>query len=271
MKKKRVSSEVIVFLFFIILGICGFICIYYLYNKEEINDDYLMTSSTSEEETTETTLPLISEDEVKNIVNNIFIALSDGVVNNQNNTKSESCNKLGNIGYYEDMCVSSNTNCKNIWNYLAPLLMNCYYDNNYPLINGYDENNNYSEYILMNKDDFKLLNDYFEIDNKYSDYKDFDLIYSRIINNSNIDTTTKDNFKNNYSEYLNKSYKILFHTNDNIIPSKYDYLISDISYENNNYRVTIKATSKDNSISKNGIMNVDIINDHIKLGKLSFR
>ncbi len=270
MKKKKVSSDVIAFLFFIILGICAFAGICYLYNKEEINDDYLMTSTTSEESTTNTTLPSIDESEVNDIISKIFTSLSDGVVNNQN-VNSETCTKLGNIGYYEDMCVSSNTNCKNIWSYMAPLLMNCYYGNNYPIINGYDENNNISEYILFNKDDFKLLNDYFEIDNKYSDYKDFDLIYSRIINNTNIDSVTKDNFKNSYSKYLNQSYKILFHTNDNIIPSKYNYVVSDISYDNDIYRVTIKATSKDASVSKIGIMNVSIVDNHLKLGKLSFR
>lgn len=224
----------------IIAIIIGIVLVIWLVFFLITKNDYSLNHITSTPVEEDSNIPIIVEE-----LTTIF-----SYINNTKESENIACLTLGdNLGYD----ITSNTN---FFDYYAPVIMDCLYEKNYPIIIYNDE----LSYKIVTEEEWKNYAYYFMDLSEVNSLKD---IYTVDILNT---YSTED--INSLEYYIDGNYKIAYPISSHPKENEITYSINRIFKNKNNYVVEISAIIDD--IEYKGNLKINVVDGHCQYESLFF-
>ena len=171
-------------------------------------------------------------------------------INNTKDSENISCQTLGtNLGYD----INSNDN---FFDYYAPVIMDCLYEKNYPLV----FYNNELSYKVIKEEEWSIYENYFINLSELNSIKD---IYTvDILNTFNTEELKIIDY------YINNNYKILYPILNNTIKNNITYKVDRIFKKGDYYIAKIIANINDKTY--HGDLKINIVDEHCQYEPLIF-
>lgn len=171
-------------------------------------------------------------------------------INNTKKSTNMACNTLGtDVGYD----INSNDN---FFDFYAPIIMDCLYEKNYPLV----FYNNELNYKVINEEEWNTYKNYFINLSELTSIKD---IYTvDILNTYNAEELEIIDY------YIDNNYKILYPILNNAIKNNIKYTIDRIFKKDDSY--TAKITANINGKKYHGDLKINIVDKHCQYESLIF-